>query len=89
VNPVEAAMLNFVKSRHEAGVLSVTAPEVLDALVPSGDPKLRYRPAYKYGLDRLLRRGVLNARETPDGVRHYFVGDSPSEALLHARGLRY
>lgn len=78
---VEQEMVEFIRAQHQVGILSVTAEQVLSGLASAVEPEARLRPAYKYGLDRLLRRGVINAIETADGVQHYYIGDSPSQEL--------
>jgi len=78
---VESQMLEYLNARLDAGALAVAAEEILDAVVPREHPELREKPAYRYGLDRLLRRGVINAVDK-DGRRYYFIGNVPSLELL-------
>jgi hypothetical protein len=84
---VEADMLAYIKSRLEAGVLSVSEPEIMSAIVPPDHPEFRFRPAYKHGLERLHRRLVINAINDATGTTHYFIGNFPSEALRKSLGL--
>ena len=87
MGPVESQMLEYVRARLELGALAVPAVEILDAIVPPEHPEFRSHPAYRYGLDRLLRRGVINAVDDKDGNRHYFIGSYPSAALRQSLGL--
>jgi len=80
-------MLAYLKSRLEGGALSVSGVEILDAVVPTDHPEFRERPAYRYGLDRLLRRLVINAVDDRSGKTHYFIGPYPSAALRKSLGL--
>jgi hypothetical protein len=82
MGPVESAMFANVRRRLEEGALSVTGAEVMDAVIPSGNPELRERPAYRYGLERLRRRHVINAVVDQAGTLHYFIGAYPSDALF-------
>ena len=84
---VERAMLAFIQARHDSGALSVTKDEVFAAVVPPNHPEFRFRPAYRYGLDRLRVRQVVNAVDDPLGVTHYFIGDYPTKELRHSLGL--
>ena len=84
---VESDMLAYIRRRLEAGALSVTEAEVMEAVVPPDRPEFRQRPAYRHGLDRLRRRHVVNAVADRSGVLHYYIGDYPSAALREALGL--
>lgn len=84
---VEAEMLAYIQRRLADGALSVTGAEVTEAVVPPGHPEFRYRPAYQRGLERLLRRNVINAVDAPDGSRHYFIGAFASPELRASLGL--
>jgi len=84
---VEQAMLAFIKARLETGVLSVTEEQILAAIIPPDQPKLRFRPAYRYGLSRLRVRHVVNAVTDRAGVMRYFIGDYPSRELRESLGL--
>jgi hypothetical protein len=84
---VEARMLAYIKLRLEQGALSVSESEVAEAVVPQDQPELRDRPAYRYALERLVRRMLINAVDSPDGARHYFIGPYPSAALRKSLGL--
>ena len=84
---VEKAMLAFIKARLEAGALSVTEEQILAAIIPPDQPKLRFRPAYRHGLGRLRVRHVLNAVDDRAGVTHYFLGDYPSKELRESLGV--
>jgi hypothetical protein len=39
----------------------VTEEEALSAIVPPDQPRLRFKPSYKYCAARLARRGLLSA----------------------------
>jgi hypothetical protein len=82
VNNVESEMLAYIQRRMADGALSVTEQEVLDAVVPREHPEYRQRPAYKYGLERLQRRRVINAVRDKRGNAHYFIGAYPSSELV-------
>ncbi len=87
MNAIEKSIIDFLKHRHAAGILSATAAEIYSAIIPANQPKLRYKPAYKYALDRLRVRAELNAVEGPDGTCHYFIGNFPSKELRASLGL--
>ena len=84
---VETDMLAYIRSRLEAGALSVTEAEVMEAVAPADRPESRLRPSYRHGLDRLRRRHVINAVADRAGVLHYFIGDYPSAALRESLGI--
>ena len=84
---VESNMLDYINRRIDAGVLSVTEAEILDAVVPADHPEFRSRPAYLHGLDRLRRRHVVNAVADQNGLVHYFIGNYPSAALRESLGI--
>ncbi len=69
---VEAEMLAVICRLIDAGADSVTAKDVLAAVVPPGRPQDRMRPAYAYGLDRLCRRRWLNMKVGPQGETRYY-----------------
>ena len=87
MGPVESDILAYIKQSLAAGRLSVPAAEILHAVVPAEHPEWRYRPAFRHGLERLLRRNVVNAVDAPDGTRHYFIGAYPSPELRASLGL--
>ena len=58
----------------------------MTAVVPKDHPEYRNRPAYRYGLDRLLRRGVINYDHDWRGVRQFFIGNYASRELLDSIG---
>ena len=87
MGPVESRMLAYLKARLENGALSVSGEEIMDAVVPSDHPEFRERPAYRYGLERLHVRGVINAVDDRAGRTHYFIGPCPSAALRESLGL--
>lgn len=64
---VESKMLAYIERRLEQGALSVSTAEIMEAVVPPEHPEFRYRPAYRHGLDRMMRRHVINAIDAPDG----------------------
>jgi len=80
-------MLAYIKHRLDEGDLSVTEADIMDAVIPPDHPEFRERPAYRYGLDRLRRRHVINAITDQAGRRHYFVGAYPSAALRKSLGM--
>jgi len=79
---VENEMLAYIQRKLTDGALSVTESEILDAVVPSAHPEYRSRPAYRYGLDRLRRRGLVNAIADQSGRLHYFIGPYASSELV-------
>jgi len=84
---IESSMLAYIKRRLEEGALSVPGAEIMDAVVPPDHPEFRERPAYRHGLDRLLRRHVINAVDDRRGTRHYFIGTHVSAELRQSLGL--
>jgi hypothetical protein len=84
---IESNMVAYIKRRLEEGELSVTAAEIMDAVIPADHPEYRERPAYRYGLERLRRRHVINAIADQSGALHYFIGAYPSVALRKSLGL--
>jgi hypothetical protein len=83
VNPVEAQMLAYLESRLRGGTLGVAEAEIIKAVIPTDHPEFRFRPSYRHGLERLLRRLVINATDAPNGQRYYFIGHAPSAELRH------
>jgi hypothetical protein len=83
----ESKMLAYIKLRLDEGALAVPASEILGAIIPADQPELRDRPAYRYGLDRLLRRHAINAVDDSASIRHYFIGDYPSAELRESLGI--
>jgi hypothetical protein len=81
MGPVESNILAYIKRRLEDGELSVTGAEIMEAVIPADHPEFRERPAYRYGLERLRRRHVINAVADQAGTLHYFIGTYPSVAL--------
>jgi len=84
---VEAKMLAYIERRLEEGALSVTGAEILDAVIPTDHSTFRERPAYRFGLERLRRRHVINAVADQSGTLHYFIGAYPSPALYKSLGI--
>ena len=80
---VETAMLNYITQRLEQGALGVTESEIMAVIIPPNHQEYRLRPAYRYGLDRLRVRRVINAASgiRENGKLHYFIGDYPSAEL--------
>jgi hypothetical protein len=78
---IESDIVAYLKCRLDAGALSVCEAEIMDAVVPPDHPEFRLRPAYRYALDRLRRRHVINAVADKAGMMHYFIGAYPSAAL--------
>jgi len=80
---VEAKMLAYIERRLEEGALSVTGAEILDAVIPPDQPEFLGRPAYRFGLERLRRRHVINAvaRSTT------LLGPIPYVALSKSLGI--
>lgn len=64
-----------------------TLQEIMDAVVPPDHPEFRERPAYRYGIERLLRRHLINAVHDREGKRHYFIGNYASAALRKSLGI--
>jgi hypothetical protein len=87
MGPVESNMLAYIERRLEEGELSVTRVEIMDAVIPRDHPEFRERPAYRYGLERLLRRRVINAVVDRTGTVHYFTGAYPSVDLRRSLGI--
>ena len=78
---VESSILAYIRSRLTQGALSVSATEIMRAVVPPDHPEYQERPSYRFGLERLRRRKVINAVDALDGERHYFIGAYPSAEL--------
>jgi len=88
MGPVEPNMLAYIERRLGEGELSVTGAEIMEAVIPSDRPEFRERPAYRYGLERRLRRRhVINAVPDQAGTLHYFIGAYPSVALRKSLGI--
>lgn len=87
MGPVETQMLRFIEGRLAEGSLSVSEEDILAAVVPTDHPEYRDRPSYRHGLDRLLRRHVINAVRDPRGRNHYFIGSHASRELLASIGI--
>jgi hypothetical protein len=83
----ESKMLAYIKLRHEEGALSVSEAQILGAIIPRNQPELRQHPAYRYGLERLYRRLVINAIADRVGTVHCLIGDYPSAELRESLGL--
>jgi hypothetical protein len=81
LGPAEKAMLDFIKQRLAEGALAVAEKEVMEAVTSKSDRRARCKPAYRYGLQRLLRRHVINAIDDRDGQRHYYIGNAPTAAM--------
>lgn len=72
--------------RHPEGL---TPEEALDATVPPDNPKLRFRPAYKYCFDRLASRHMVDFVFTTEldycipstGTRRYAPSDKAMAEL--------
>jgi hypothetical protein len=84
---VESQILAYIQRRPMEGALSVPASEVMDAIIPAEHPEYRLRPAYRYGLERLRRRSVVNAIVDEKGVEHFFIGNFASDELRKSLGL--
>jgi hypothetical protein len=80
-------MLAYIQRCLEQGELSVTEREIMDAVIPQDRPHLRVRPAYRYGLERLLRRHIINAVRDHSGTYRYYIGSYPSAALWKSLGM--
>jgi hypothetical protein len=65
---LRANVFTYIHHRLEPGTLSATGREIMDAVVPRDHPEYRERPAYRYGLDRLRRRHVINALPDQTGA---------------------
>jgi hypothetical protein len=86
MSPIESLFFKYIKQSIDAGGLAVSHAEVMLAVIPSDRPDLARRPVYRYALDRLHRRHVVNAIRNSDGVLYYFIGNAPSVELLRAMG---
>jgi hypothetical protein len=84
---VESDMLAYVRNRLKGGELSVTGAEIMAAVIPPDHPEFRERPAYRYGLERLRRRHLINAVADRTVTLHYFIGAYPSDALRKSLGI--
>jgi hypothetical protein len=87
MGPVESEMLAYLKRRLQDGALSVSGEEIMAAVLPPDHLEFRSRPAYRHGLERLLRRQIINAVDASDGTRHYFIGTHASSELRASLGL--
>jgi hypothetical protein len=87
MNTVETAIVDFIKRRNAEGALSASEADIMDAIVPHDRPKLRYNPSYKYALERLRVRLVINCVTAPDGITHYFIGNYASPELRASLGI--
>ena len=56
-----------------SGAESVTEDEVLSRIVPAEHPEYRFRPSYRYGFDRLSRRGVIGWNYGDEGEKRYYL----------------
>jgi hypothetical protein len=81
----ESKMIAYIKLRHEEGALAITASEILGAIIPLDQPELRHRPAYRYGLERLGRRGIVGALQDKAGTYYYFSKDIGLEKYRELR----
>jgi len=61
--------------------------EIMIAVVPSDHLEFRERPGYRYGLQPLRRRHVINAVTDQSGMLHYFIGTHPPVALRKSLGI--
>jgi hypothetical protein len=77
-------MLDFIRQRLAEGSLAVPEEQIMRAVVPGDHPEYRNRPAYRYGLDRLHRRRVVNCVRDSTGAIHYFIGSHASPQLLES-----
>lgn len=78
MGPVQPKVLAYIKRRLDEGELPVSEAEIMDAVIPPDRPKIRERPACRYGLDRL--RHVIDAIPVRTGRRHSFIAAYPSAA---------
>ena len=72
-------MLAYLESRIAQGASSVPEKTIIEAVIPPEHPEYRLRPSYRYGLVRLLRRGVINGALDRSGQMHYFLGNGSAE----------
>jgi len=89
MSAVEQDVLSYVRRRHADGALATTEKEIMGAIVPADQPKLWFKPAYKYAIQRLRVRGELNAVTDGSGTTHYFIGNVPSRELRESLGLSH
>lgn len=87
MNELDTKIVDYIQQQFAAGILSVTESEIMSTVVPAEQPELRFKPSYKYALDRLRRRQVINAVDNKDGVRHYFIGYFASPELRQSLGI--
>jgi len=87
MNAIETKIVDYIRQKFDAGKLSLTASEIMAIVVPTEHPEYRFKPSYKFALDRLLTRHVINAVATEDGVTHYFIGNFASRELRLSLGL--
>ena len=79
---VESKMVAYIRQRIDAGAMAVPEAEIMNAVIPPQNPEYRFRSAYRYGLERLLRRRVINGINNPKGVTFYFFEHNPSPDLV-------
>jgi hypothetical protein len=79
---VESRMVAYLRQRIDAGAMAVPGSEIMNAVIPTQNPEYRFRAAYRYGLERLLRRKVINGLNDPKGVTYYFFEHYPSSDLV-------
>ena len=84
---VESQFLAYLKQRLEEGALSVPESEIMAAIVPADHPEYRFLPAYRYGLQRLRRRSIINAIPDREVTSHYFIGNFASAELRKSLGM--
>jgi hypothetical protein len=86
MNAIEQGIVDYLKRRHAEGALSATAAELMAAVIPADQPELRFKPSYKYAIQRLRVRSELNACTAADGTTHYFIGAFPTPELRASLG---
>jgi hypothetical protein len=87
MSDAESKMLAYIKLRYDEGALAIPASEILGAIIPADQPALRDHAAYRYGLERLRRRRIINAVADKTGTLRYFIGDYPSAELRESLGV--
>jgi hypothetical protein len=83
---IEAKLLEYLQRQLSQGHHSVSADELREGVLRE-NPEFRHRTGFRYGLQRLSVRHVINSVSAPDGSRHYFVGNYASPELRKSLGL--
>lgn len=79
---VEQRIVDFIENRMSSGVSTVSYDEIMAAIIPADHPEYGHRPPYKYGLDRLRRRGRIGSIPSEDGKGRFYIGRFPREEYI-------